>query len=54
MKDLQEAAMGESHVKNILWGTEETYNHMSAGWSWRLSGSDFFFKKNEVFKFPFG
>ena len=29
-----------------VWGTEETYNHMSAGWSWALDTPFDYFKQN--------
>ena len=29
-----------------VWGTEETYNHMSAGWSWAFDTPFDYFKQN--------
>jgi arylsulfatase A-like enzyme len=29
-----------------VWGTEETYNHMSAGWSWAFDTPFDWFKQN--------
>jgi arylsulfatase len=29
-----------------VWGTEQTYNHMSAGWSWAFDAPFRWFKQN--------